>query len=153
MNTVLLIEDDEFKANSIKAFMLNQKQFDEVIIVSSLVEAVDAIDEREYSFIVIDMSIPSHPVRVGEGSPKSLLTGGLNVLLELSSLDRSDPCVVITQYPDIEISGQFYSLDKAARQINVQLECSVLACIHYKDGGSWERDLQEVLDSYESVGS
>ncbi|WP_392352424.1 response regulator [Pseudoalteromonas rhizosphaerae] len=148
MNTVLIIEDDKFKATSLEKFMIERDEFDQVINVTSLVEAIDAIEAGEYSFILVDMAIPSHPIKLGEGSPISLLTGGLEVLMELSNMERKDPCVVITQFPDIEIAGQFYPLAKAKSEIKKQLECSVLACLEYKEGESlWKESLKEILDN------
>ncbi|CAI87403.1 response regulator [Pseudoalteromonas translucida] len=148
MNTVLIIEDDKFKATSLEKFMIERDEFDQVINVTSLVEAIDAIEADEYSFILVDMAIPSHPIKLGEGSPISLLTGGLEVLMELSNMERKDPCVVITQFPDIEIAGQFYPLAKAKSEIKKQLECSVLACLEYKEGESlWKESLKEILDN------
>ena len=82
MNTVLIIEDDKFKATSLEKFMIERDEFDRVINVTSLVEAIDAIEADEYSFILVDMAIPSHPIKLGEGSPISLLTGGLEVLID-----------------------------------------------------------------------
>lgn len=150
MKVALIVEDDEFKAKSLEDFILARNEFHKVNIASSLVEAIDALKAAEYGLIMIDMAIPSHPLKTGGGSPISLLTGGLEVLLELSSLERSDPCVIITQYPDVEISGKFYSLRKAKAEIERQLDCSVLLCIEYKEGSeSWKVSLEKVLNSNE----
>jgi ActR/RegA family two-component response regulator len=148
MNTVLIIEDDDFKAKSLKEYMLNRSEFDTVEIASSLVEAIDAITIREYNFILVDMAIPSHPTIPGEGAPVSLLTGGLDILMELSDMNRTDPCVIVTQYGDIEIAGQYYSLEQAKFQIEKQLECSVLSCIEYKEADDkWKESLKDILDN------
>jgi CheY-like chemotaxis protein len=146
MNDVLIIEDDEFKANSIRDLLTASGKYDKIYLVSSLVEAVDAVNKNEYSLIMIDMAIPSHPVIAGGGSPISLLTGGLEVLLEISSIENESPCIVITQFPDIEISGEFYTLDQATEEIRSQLGCHVLACIKYVEGcENWKKELTEVL--------
>jgi CheY-like chemotaxis protein len=154
MKTVLIVEDDEFKAKSLKNFMLERSEFDQVTIATSLVEAITAIEINKYEFVLIDMAIPSHPTIPGEGSPVSLLTGGLEVLMELGDMGRRDPCVIITQYPDIEVSGQFYSLKQAKIEIEKQLECSVLACIEYKEADNkWKESLKEVLDNNEYINT
>lgn len=154
MKTVLIIEDDEFKANSLSEFILSRDEFDDVEIVTSLVGAIEAINNHEYELILIDMAIPSHPLRMGGGAPMSLLTGGLEVLLELNCLESKCPCVVITQYPDIEITGKFYSLEQSKIEIENQLECSVLACVEYKEGDeSWKRVLEGVFISDEYLNT
>jgi DNA-binding NarL/FixJ family response regulator len=146
MNDVLIIEDDVFKANSIIELINTSRKYGSILHVSSLVEAVDAVNQDEYGLIMIDMSIPSHPIVAGGGSPISLLTGGLEVLLEISSVENQSPCVVITQYPDIEISGEFYTLAQAKEEIKNQLGCDVLACIKYVEGcENWKTELKEVL--------
>lgn len=147
MKKILIIEDDEFKANNIRSFILSYYNSHTAEVVSSLVEAIDAIDRYIYALIIIDMSIPSHPLKIGEGSPVSLLTGGIDVLLELNSLERQDPCVIITQYPDIEISGEFYSVIQAKDAIKNKLDCTVLSCIQYKEGDDeWKKYLKQVTE-------
>jgi CheY-like chemotaxis protein len=146
MSNVLVIEDDDFKANSLRDFINEQNLFESIEIVSSLVEAIDAVNEKVYALILVDMAIPSHPVISGGGSPISLLTGGIEILLELNSLERKDPCVVITQYPDIEISGEFFSLQQATKVLQEKLGCKILDCIEYNEGDEkWKRQLQKVI--------
>jgi CheY-like chemotaxis protein len=147
MNKVLLIEDDEFKANNIKELLQASGKYSDIFLVSSLVEAVEAVNRLDFDLVLIDMAIPSHPVVAGGGAPMSLLTGGLEVLLELSSIEKSPPCIIITQYPDIEISGEFYTVEQAAKEIKNRLGCEVLDCIKYMEGNdSWKLALKKVLD-------
>lgn len=147
MKKILLIEDDGFKAKSLIDFLCSSWIGVSIITAPSLVDAVEAINERVYDLILIDMAIPSHPAILGGGSPMSLLTGGLEVLLELKFLGRLDSCVVITQYPEIEISGTFFSVSEAAKKIRERLNCEVLECIKYSEGsGDWKLALGAVLE-------
>lgn len=147
MKKVLIVEDDNFKAESLKNFLLRINNQTNVKIVGSLVEAVQAVNDNVYDLVLVDMAIPSHPPVVGGGAPISLLTGGIEVLLELSYLDRNDPCIVVTQYPDIEISGRYYDLKQAVSEFKNQLGCDVKACIEYQEGNlSWEAELKRVLN-------
>lgn len=142
----LLVEDDNFKARSIQDFISSILRNTKINITGSLVEAIDAINRDVYDFVIVDMAIPSHPTIPGGGAPMSLLTGGLDVLLELKALDRTDPCIIITQYPEIEISGKFFSIQQAGGEIKTHLNCDVLACIQYFEGAeNWKSALGEVL--------
>ncbi|TKF78416.1 response regulator [Vibrio kanaloae] len=146
MKKILIIEDDDFKAQSLRDVFSTQSHDYHVTHVGALSEAISEINENEYFLILVDMAIPSHPSKVGGGSPISLLTGGIDILLELQYLGRSDPCIVVTQYPDIEISQGFYGLDEAPAVLNSELGCSVLACIKYDDeNNEWEKQLSEIL--------
>lgn len=154
MIKILLIEDDSFKARSLQEFVSSVLRDVSINNASSLVEAIAQVNQEPFDLVLIDMAIPSHPIIPGAGSPMSFLTGGLDVLLELKSLERSDPCVIITQYPEIELSGQFFSLQLASREIKEQLDCDVLACIEYSEGSeNWKTALLEVLKRYENTNS
>lgn len=147
MMQILLIEDDGFKEKSLTDFLVSFITGACITSAPSLVDAIEAIDKKTYDLILIDMAIPSHPIISGGGAPISLLTGGLEVLLELASLDRPDPCVIITQYPDIEISGSFYHVDNASVEIKASLGCDVLDCIQYsEDSGDWKIKLSAVIN-------
>jgi CheY-like chemotaxis protein len=147
MKNVLIIEDDEFKANNIRDLIVSSGKYSDVSLVSSLVEAIEAINKYDFDLILIDMAIPSHPVVSGGGAPMSLLTGGLEILLELQSIEKAPQCIIITQYPDIEISGEFYTVEEAAVEIKNLLGCEVLECIKYIEGSeSWKTAIKKVLN-------
>ncbi|MDT8849032.1 response regulator transcription factor [Pantoea dispersa] len=147
---ILIIEDDSFKLESIRDFLSKKLDRSVIEICTSLSEGIINVNNNKYDLIMVDMAIPSHPITPGGGSPLSLLTGGLDILLELNYLERSDVCIIITQYPDIEIAGKLYALQDAKKEIKIQLECDVLACIEYKEGSDeWQQELEGVLKSNE----
>lgn len=143
---ILLIEDDGFKSESIVNFLNELYPTAVLNICESLSEGIDYVNHTVYDYVLVDMAIPSHPIEPGGGSPLSLLTGGLEIILELKFMDRKDSCIIITQYPDLELCGQLFSLDEAVEQLNVQLGCKVLACIEYNEGSEhWQNNLQMAL--------
>lgn len=105
----LIIEDDNYKAESLKKFVFNNVDNKaSILIATNLKDAILSIEENIFDYIFVDMSIPSHPTMIGQGTAFSLVKGGLEILMEISELDRNDRCIVITQYPEIEISGNFF---------------------------------------------
>ncbi|WP_336024411.1 response regulator [Acinetobacter lwoffii] len=146
MKKILLIEDDNFKAESLETFF-SEFMFDcEIEIRTNLAESIEIINKQKFDWVMVDMSIPSHPIVSGEGAPVSFLTGGLDVILELQALGRSDKCIIVTQYPEIEICGQFFHINEATHQINVNLGCSIVGCIEYADNStSWKQNLKVLL--------
>ncbi|MBW0278812.1 response regulator [Shewanella xiamenensis] len=145
---VLIIEDDDYKKENISKFI--RKKFNNnnisISVAVSLSEAINAIDNSNFDLIFVDMAIPSHKAEPGEGTAISFLTGGIDVLIELSETERKDKCIVITQHPSIEISGEHYPLDIAPLKFKELLDCDVLACIHYiEDDSSWKKELRKVI--------
>jgi len=146
---ILIVEDDDYKLERLKAFAC--KEFSEVSVKSSesLKEALEAVATDVYDLIFVDMAIPSHPTLVGQGTPVSFNTGGLEIIMELSAMGRTDPCVIITQYPDIEISGEYIPLHQVKEKLPDLLECEVLACILYEeDSDDWQHDLKAVFREF-----
>ncbi|RXE52671.1 MULTISPECIES: response regulator [Pseudomonas fluorescens group] len=143
---ILIVEDDDYKLERIKAFA--KGEFDSVVMTTSdnLKVALEAIAEDSYDLIFVDMAIPSHPTMAGQGTPVPFNTGGLSVLMELAALNRKDPCIIITQYPDIEISGEYIPLSQVKEKLPLLLECEVMACIFYdEDNDVWQNELTAVF--------
>lgn len=151
---ILLIEDDEHKRQSIESVLFDSCGSPTVIAVNSLCTAVESLGFDPFDLIILDMAIPSHPPIAGEGSPVSLLTGGLDVLLELNSMGRSDPCIIITQYPEIEISHNFYPVATAKVAILELLEYCVIDCVAYSDENElWLNQFKRLLERYGNTNS
>lgn len=147
---LLIIEDDDFKSKRLKDFFFTNAPGTKIKESSSLVQAISEINKKSYNLIIVDMAIPSHPINPGEGAPMSLLTGGLDILLEIKALGRNDPCIIITQYHEIEISGELYPIDKASKAIKDMLDCDVVGCIEYsEDHSDWKINLKIILEDNE----
>lgn len=148
MLNVLIIEDDSFKMDTLVALVRSDIINTNVRCVADVATAVAAVDQAAFDLIILDMALPSHPAILGGGSPMSLLTGGLEILLELSSLQRHDNCIIVTQYPEIEIAGKFFPVDCAAKAIMEYFSCEVIACLQYsEDSSEWKKRLSELLRS------
>lgn len=144
---VLLVEDDEYKRRGIIAALRTCDPQTEVVIAESLYTGIQSIDDIPFDLVVLDMAIPSHPPVPGEGSPVSFNTGGLDVLLELESRGRNDRCIIITQFPEIEVSQIFYPVEAAALAIEKELGYTVIDCIAYSGyDGDWLRKFSDLLE-------
>lgn len=151
MFKILIIEDDIHKLESLCGFTRRHLLNAVIVTATSLNDAIESIDNDVFNLILIDMAIPSHPILPGEGSPIPFLSGGLEVILELSSLGREDDCIIVTQYPEIEVCGNTYKVDNAKENINSLLECNVVECIEYSEGdSSWKKKLKETISVYEN---
>ncbi|MEE3923322.1 hypothetical protein [Pseudomonas viridiflava] len=143
---ILIVEDDDYKLERIRSFAALAFGGVDIRASESLKGALEAVADDIYDLIFVDMAIPSHPTIAGQGTPVPFNTGGLAVLMELAALDRHDPCIIITQYPDIEISGEYIPIDQVREKLPLLLECEVLACVFYdEDKDSWQDELSTVF--------
>lgn len=143
---VLLVEDDSFKQESIARLLSSMFEGVDIESVVDVRSAVKAVNRRSYDLIIIDMALPSHAITAGGGAPMSLLTGGLEVVLELAALDRTDPAIIVTQYPEIEIGGKFFPVGRAAQEIGRRFGYQIAGCVEYsEDAAAWHPTFVKIL--------
>ena len=143
---ILVVEDDAFKLDRISACLKRLNSTAYLTIVTSVQAAVAALADKFFDIVLLDMALPSHELRAGGGSASSMLSGGIEVIMELSYLRRREKVVVITQYPEVEIEGQLVPLNRVASTIMAMCDVNVAAVIHYKhEKSEWEGALIEAV--------
>ena len=143
-SAILLIEDDSFKLKRVLACL--GKRSDSVTIATSVQAAVVEVNSRSFDVILVDMALPSHDLRPGGGPGTSLLSGGIEVIMELAYLGRSDPVVIITQYPEIEVEGELLPVAKVQPALQKLFDVRIKAVILYKHlSDEWEIALLEAV--------
>ena len=146
MSGVLLVEDDQFKREKIIDALKSQGLADGLVLASSVHMAVRELEEHAFDLIILDMALPSHTVGPGESPPNSMLSGGMEVIMELSYRGRNDPLIVLTQYPEIEIEGELLDLERSASKLKEMFGSLVRATILYEhQGEEWKRLLDQAL--------
>lgn len=146
MQHILLVEDDEHKRDELISFLNTSMASPCITLAPDVASGVAAIERQSYDLVIIDMALPSHPVVSGGGAPMSLLSGGLEILFELNSLQRCDPCIVVTQWSEVEIAGNYYPIAEATAAIYGHFECVVHGCIEYNEAsGRWQTELARMI--------
>lgn len=150
---ILIVEDDDYKRDSV--IKLLQENGENLFIshVNSIYGAIQDLIHNDfgYDFIILDMSLPSHSAKPGEGTPISLPTGGLEVIYEL--LDQSlfnMPIVVLTQYPDIMINNIAWPIDECTDKLKQEFNLKNLTAIYYDDSAAdpkWKKSVKMFLES------
>ena len=138
---ILVVEDDQFKYSKISEIL--EKVFSGACLNhhDNVSSAVLFLKANTPELIVLDMSLPSHPAIAGKGSPISMPTGGIEIILELRYLKKVDiPIFVLTQYPDVEIEDEYYSIDESAQVIKDFFGMKSISVTHYdNDSDEWVR--------------
>lgn len=143
----LLVEDDEFKAASVRSVVKNMRPNTEFTTANSVHSAVSNLQIEEFDLIMLDMALPSHQLRPGSGPTSSLLSGGLEVIMELSYLNRLDPVIILTQFPELEVEGELIALKKAKEVLRKNYNANVIAVIHYRhEQQEWQDSLVQEMN-------
>lgn len=144
----LVVEDDKFKLDSIRQYLLDTLLREvEITECHALSTTTFALAAQHFDIVIIDMSIHSHEPEVGAGSPVPLPSGGLDVLFEIDHLNHSSACIILTQYPDIEIEGLPVPVELAAAEIELKFGIKVAGCIQYFENETqWKTDMSKLLE-------
>lgn len=145
MRQVLVIEDDQFKLDAVVRVLEAEGNF-EIHHAQSVQGALARIGQSEFDLLILDMALPSHSVVAGESPPTSMLSGGLEVIMELSYLKRTDALVVLTQYPELEIEGELLPIRSAEEKLRTMFGTYIRGVILYEhqDAG-WVDKLRALL--------
>lgn len=145
--SILIVEDDKHKLDSVRNLLL--KIFDvtaDITVCEAMSSASKALAAQEFDVVIIDMSIPSHPKSAGAGSPFSFPSGGLDVIFEIDELRHKSICIVLTQYPEIEIEGVLVPVDMATAEVYAKFSIRIADCIQYsEDSSEWKQKINDIL--------
>lgn len=145
----LVVEDDPFKVEGIRAHL--QDIFGsriKIIECQALSSATSLLAKEEFDLAILDMSIHSHELEAGAGSPFSLSSGGLDVLFEIVYSGGNTPCIILTQYPDIEIEGVPIIVELAKQEIFDKFGIQVAGCVRYVENeNSWKKAVTSILEN------
>lgn len=144
----LIVEDDPFKMDGIQSY-LNEVFGDRIELFGcqALASATALLATHKFDLAIIDMSIHSHEPEAGAGSPFPLSSGGLDVLFEISYSENNIPCIILTQYPDIEIENLPIPVDRAKKEILEKFDIDVAGCVRYLENDSrWKVEVRTILE-------
>ena len=151
---ILLVEDDDFKSSAIMKLAEELVDNLDFIVKTNVYDAQGYLYRRTQDLpdkIILDMSLPMHSPKVGEGDPLSMLVGGLEVLFLIKSEGLIEiPLVILTQYPDIEIEGEYVPIVEAAQRIEDVYEIPNVSVVNYindevSSDAKWKVELERFL--------
>ena len=146
----LIVEDDPYKLDGILAYLKSVFAGTlDLSVCQALASATALLSSQTFDLAIIDMSIHSHEPKAGSGSPFPLSSGGLDVLFEIvySENGANTTCIILTQYPDIEIESLPIPVEQAKKEILEKFDIEVAGCVRYLENDSqWKADLYSILE-------
>ncbi len=122
----LVVEDDPFKMEGIRSFLK------------------DALGDRVETAECQSLSSATSLLTT---LPFSLSSGGLDVLFEIAYSGGKTPCIILTQYPDIEIEGAPVAVELAQQEILEKFDIEVAGCVRYVEGDDqWKTEVRSILE-------
>lgn len=144
---LLIVEDDAHKYSRILGIISKSPVKLNVTHCDNVSSAIDVVGLTYPDKIILDMSLPSHPTVRGEGNPLPMPNGGIEVILELRILQKAGiPILILTQYSDIEVEYEYYSIIEAEEVIKRLYGILDISVVHYDDESEeWEDSVVKFL--------
>lgn len=95
---VLIVEDEGPKCKKILQCIQSFLSETEAFIAKSVRSAQDAIEYDAYDVIILDMSLPTFDVSEDEQGGRPQGFGGVEVMRDLSNMEKYTPVIVVTAY-------------------------------------------------------
>lgn len=144
----LIVEDDLFKMEGIRGHL--KEIFGDRIEMSecqALNSAKALLASKRFDLAIVDMSIHSHEPEAGAGSAFPLSSGGLDVLFQIVYSGSNTPCIILTQYLDIEIEGAPVPIELAQQEILEKFGIEVAGCVRYiEDDNQWKAAVTSIVE-------
>lgn len=142
--SILIVEDDSFKADDLKKELGEDYEID---IVTSVRDAVVNVLNYSYSVIILDMALPTFTANAISASGTAQPQGGVEVLRALKNTKKNIPVVIVSQYPDIEIDGSIHTLESSADILSKHYDIRVIGSVEYdfQDRG-WVKNFRELIE-------
>ncbi|MDO8909518.1 MAG: hypothetical protein Q7W55_13590 [Pseudohongiella sp.] len=119
----------------------------EIFECQALASASSLLGMHRFDLAILDMSIHSHEPEAGAGSPFPLSSGGLEVLFEIEHVGLNTHCIILTQYPDIDIEEIPIPVEAAQKEILDKFDIRVAGCVRYfQNDDSWELEVSSILE-------
>jgi len=146
---ILIVEDDSYKFTQICALVKSTIPTAEITHFDSVHGVVRYLRKEIPDKLILDMALPTHPPVAGEGSPVSMSSGGVEVLLELRRLQINDlPIAILTQYPDFEIEDDYYELVDAPDALFRHYGLKNIVSVYYEHGDTeWVLPIENFLNN------
>ncbi|WEK51824.1 MAG: hypothetical protein P0Y66_07565 [Candidatus Kaistia colombiensis] len=147
---VLLVEDEEHKSVDLTNRLKTHLNAQNLCVAKSVREAVLAVLTKSFDLVVLDMALPtfSGAAREEGGGGVSQAIGGIEVLRALQSTGKSTRIIVVTQYPEISVSGERVKLSQIGKVVSSRYGQQVLGAVLYSfKTPEWETAFDRLLEN------
>ena len=140
---VLIVEDDQFKAEDLRREAVQECK---TSIVGSVRDAVVTVLNEVFDVVVLDMALPTFTADAASASGTAQPQGGVEVLRALKSVGAGTPVIIVSQYPDLEVDGEFLSLERSPEVLSVRYGINVIGAVVYDfQDRTWSEPFREML--------
>lgn len=141
---VLIIEDDANKMRALVDF-LQDYSISDVISRTSFHSGVQALLEKQFDLVLLDMTMPIYDITVSDTGGRPLPLAGRDILFTIGRKKIKTKAIVVTQYESFEGT----SLSQLDRDLRDSFPDQYCGCVYYNTTQNlWKAQLNSLLMEY-----
>ncbi|WP_028786697.1 response regulator [Terrimonas ferruginea] len=145
---IIVVEDDQSKAEEVLAFLRQNYPQYEIVRVSSYNSAMRFLQNSSFDLMILDVTLPTFEDEhfIGERSFEKF--GGVMILRELKRKRKLLPTILFTMFDDFGIRNEHISLDQISKELEEKYSTFFLGAVFYESppGRDWATSLQKIMN-------
>lgn len=139
---ILVADDEEPKRASIVDWLSIFDSSSEIITSKSVRSSIDAILAARPDLVLLDMSLPTFDIALGENGGRPQGFGGIEVLRNLDFYEITTKVIVVTQYEAFDENGKQLDLQVLRERLKKESPEVLLDCVYYNAvSDEWKKEL------------
>lgn len=111
--------------------------------------AIARLGEAKFDLLLLDMSLPTFDIAAGEGGGRPQGSGGMEILREFERIEVLPRVIVVTQYADFSIDGNWYLLSELENELQLEHGEFFIGLVEFDNTKSdWKRALIGLIDGF-----
>lgn len=146
LKSILLVEDDQFKAKAVLSLMAND--FPDVTVeqAKSLSAGYRKLEAHQFDLLLLDMSLPTFDVGPHDSGGEPLGFGGFKLLDLLTESGLALPTIVVTQFEQFGEGEHAISVHSLNDSLRKTFPDHFIDLVRYNSASTdWRIDLSKLI--------
>lgn len=151
---ILLVEDDEHKRSQILQFLRDTWRGAVVDTASSFQAGLRALKDHQFTFVILDMTLPNYDVGPEEAGGELRQLGGQEFLRRMKRAQLVIPTVILTQYETFGSGRDRVDLVNLRQALEDKYGTFCEGVIYYNSAlDSWRQELKNSINAIHEKGA
>jgi DNA-binding NarL/FixJ family response regulator len=143
---ILIIEDSDYKIQSLISFLNSMQLAEEVEVARSYQTAKKLLKEFSPELVLLDMTLPTSEKPDGQLEGRNRIFGGRDILAEIEFLDVECHVIIVTQFDSFGEPPNTINAKDLFQQLSSKYKRYFIGGVYYSNvDSSWQGQLKLLL--------
>ncbi len=142
----LIIEDDDLKLSRLKTFLRSVPGIADIECAKSYKSGLKALMAREWSVVILDMTLPTFDIHRASDGGRPLNLGGRELLRQMKRRGAKYPTAVVTGFDTFGLGREAVTLQQLGDQLDREFHAFYLGSVYFSaTSEDWKDRLRELV--------